>query len=51
VAGLLVVSGVVVAVLMDETDPHRRRLEPAWQRHPELLGRQPGPADQAVTGT
>jgi MFS family permease len=34
---LLAASGVVLLVLLDETDPHRRQGVPAWQVHPEWV--------------
>lgn len=38
VIALLIASGLGVAVFMYETEPHRRRRAPAWERRPELLG-------------
>ncbi|MDA8279428.1 MAG: MFS transporter [Actinomycetota bacterium] len=34
---LIGVSGLILVVLLRETDPHRRRSRPAWQSHPEWV--------------
>lgn len=36
-AGLLGASAVVLLVLLDETDPHRRTRPPAWEDHPRWV--------------
>ncbi|MHB1931210.1 MAG: MFS transporter, partial [Acidimicrobiales bacterium] len=36
-AALLGASGLTLLVLLRETDPHRRRSNPAWQSHPEWV--------------
>ncbi|MHB8295789.1 MAG: MFS transporter [Acidimicrobiales bacterium] len=36
-AALLAASGLVLLLLFEETDPHRRRSAPAWQSHPEWV--------------
>jgi len=35
---LLAGSGVLLALMLEETDPRRRQVAPAWRRRPELLG-------------
>ncbi|MEX6428416.1 MAG: MFS transporter [Ferrimicrobium sp.] len=39
-AALLAVSGLVLLTLFRETDPHRRKHEPAWKTHPEWVAPQ-----------
>lgn len=36
-AALLALSGLVVAITMEETAPHLRTAHPAWQQHPQWL--------------
>ncbi len=36
-AVLMAISGLILLLLLHETDPHRRTREPAWQRNPNLL--------------
>jgi len=37
IAFLMGLSGITVILLMQETDPHRRRRAPAWESHPEWI--------------
>ena len=36
-AALVTFSGLVLSVLLKETDPKRRRRPPTWQEHPRLV--------------